>query len=175
MSAIRLQFKDYIFPANPYSVKICGAKTLCDQKAPGWRTTTQEICAEPLAVTVQGELYGKDAREQMHTMLALQRERGSGELCIPYDDSRRVFFEELTFTIAADGEKITYTAVFREDMQTQKKICAITQTTVMDGENLFDIAARCGVALEALIERNGLRSPFDITEGQVIRLYDDLA
>ena len=32
-----------------------------------------------------------------------------------------------------------------------------------------------GVPLEALIQRNGLRSPFDITEGQEILIHDDLA
>ena len=107
MSAVRLQFKDFLFPANPYTVEISTAKTLSDQKAPGWRTTTQEICADPAVITVQGELYGDTAREEMHAMTALQRESGSGELYIPYDDSRRVFFEKLTFTIAADGEKNT--------------------------------------------------------------------
>lgn len=175
MSAVRLQFKDYAFPANPYTLRISAAKTLTSQKAPGWHTATQEICADPLTITAEGELYAGEAREQMHAMLALQRETGSGELYIPYDDSRRVFFEELTFTIAADGETITYTAVFKEDMQTPKKICAVTTTTAEAGENLFDIAARCGVSLEKLIERNNLKSPFDITEGQEVLLHDDLA
>lgn len=175
MSAVRLQFKDFLFPANPYTVEISTAKTLSDQKAPGWRTTTQEICADPAVITVQGELYGDTAREEMHAMTALQRESGSGELYIPYDDSRRVFFEKLTFTIAADGERITYRAVFKEDMRAPKPICVVTKTAVQSGENLFDIAARCGVPLEALIQRNGLKSPFDITEGQEILIHDDLA
>lgn len=175
MSAVRLKFKDYVFPANPYAVEIVCAKTLSDQKAPGWHTATQEICANPAVITVQGELYGEDAREQLHNLSALQRESGSGELYIPYDDSRRVFFEQFAFSIAADGEKITYKAVFKEDMQTPKKICAITKTTVQSGENLFDIAARCGISVEELLTKNSLKSPFDIQEGQEILLHDHLA
>ena len=73
MSAVRLQFKDFLFPANPYTVEISTAKTLSDQKAPGWRTTTQEICADPAVITVQGELYGDTARDARHDRPAARK------------------------------------------------------------------------------------------------------
>ena len=102
----------------------------------------------------------------------MQSEKDSGYLQIPYADTYDAFFEKIEFKISAKNEKIIYKATFKENQKEKLDTVKITKTTVLKGENLFDISARTGISVEKLIEINNLKSPFDIEENREVTLYE---
>lgn len=171
MKSVRLKYKGYTFPKNPKSIVISASKHLSENKINGYRTQTTEICKNPCIITVEGGIT-QNITEETEKLKKLQSEKDSGYLQIPYADTYDAFFEKIEFKISAKNEKIIYKATFKENQKERLDTVKITKTTVLKGENLFDISARTGISVEKLIEINNLKSPFDIEENREVTLYE---
>lgn len=83
-----------------------------------------------------------------------------------------LFLKKSNLKYLQKTKKIIYKATFKENQKEKLDTVKITKTTVLKGENLFDISARTGISVEKLIEINNLKSPFDIEENREVTLYE---
>ena len=170
MNSVLMSYRGVSFSVNPKTVKTGYAKTLAVSLPLSGNAAATELAAQPATVSGRGSFCGKNARAQAQTLLSVFQETGSAWLFTPVLSPMKAFFTALEFSVDAAEEKIDFTFTFTEDKGKTAGRFDFGYTVAQAGENLFDIAARTGVPIETVMERNDFETPFAVKEGERVWL-----
>ena len=166
----KMRFKGFSFDVNPNFIeirhrRIINEKALLNGKS---RVTGGALC--PAEITGRGSFYGVSAPEKLQMLESLHKKGGEGWLYLPQGGAYKVYFKELTFSFNADKNRYEYSFVFVECTNSKKPSFDFSYTVADDGENLFQIARRCRVPVERLMELNDFATPFSVDPGDKVVL-----
>ncbi|MCD7797420.1 MAG: LysM peptidoglycan-binding domain-containing protein [Clostridiales bacterium] len=80
---------------------------------------------------------------------------------------------EFTYELDSRKQGASYTFSFIEDCSHTTANKKFMFSYAFGSENAFDITYRCGVAVDDIMRLNNIKTPFDITEGERLRLYEN--
>lgn len=167
---IKLKYKAFEFPENPAEISIDKSKNISARSLPGSGSAVEEVSRGAAVIRISGGFYGADRELSASRLCALHDEYGAGPLYLPGGEFFYAFFSALKLIRNAAECRIDYELVFTEDERYKKARAKRDCTVAAGGENAFDIAARCGCTVEHIVEKNSLKTPFDIIEGQRLKI-----
>ncbi len=170
MTLLNMRYKSFVFPSNPAKTEVLSSKSIACLPLLGGDFNADEIAKNASVITVSGSFYGEDALQTVRELSRVFNEGGEGWLFLPSGRCFLACFKSLLITENADKGGISYEAVFLEKSALRGKSHPFGYTFAQAGENAFDIAERCGISVEELMECNTVRNPFDIEEGDRIWL-----
>lgn len=170
MKQCKMKYKGFEFPCNPSVLEIKASRNVSKAAIVGRGEAAFDICANAREAVGEGRFFGEGAFENASRLEALCRSGGAGWLYLPGGECFRAHFKELTIKQDANKNEVFYSFKFIEHESFEKASYSPDCTAVKDGENLFDVAHRCGVSVEALLELNNLKSPFDVKAGEAVAL-----
>lgn len=167
---IKMRYKDFEFPQNPTQIKITRTKNINESPLFDVGSAVEEVSRNAAQITVSGKILGEESFALLSRLQMLQEQRGAGTLFLPGGEYFDAYFEKLETVRNASLNLVEYTAVFRENESHRKPEIDFGFTYAQAGENAFDIANRCSVTVESIMQANDFMSPFDITEGSRVVL-----
>lgn len=167
---IKLTYKDFTFPENPSDISIKKSKKINTCSLPGAGSAVEETSRNASVISISGRFYGEDREMLASRLCELHDQCGAGALYLPGGEFFNAFFSELSLKRNASENCISYGMAFIEDDRYKKARFSSEHVRARSGENAFDIANRCGVSVEEIIEKNSLKTPFDIREGQEVSI-----
>lgn len=166
MRLIKMKYKDFEFEKNPQSVEIAKTKKISRRAVFSKGDSVCEISGNAAVITAKGRLYGDDAQLIADELKRLHDKRGSGMLLLPCGSCYDAYFSSLELKSGAQEGYIDYSLEFIENENHRLPSVDFGFTYALEGENAFDIANRCSVAVESIMKNNDLKTPFDIKEGE---------
>lgn len=167
---MRMQYKDFIFPSNPRNIKVSSSVNCSEKPVYGQNSDVQGVSVNPSVITGNGEFYFEKGEDGCSYLMHLLRQATSGWLFVPSSPPMKAFLTEFSFEKNAQKGCCTYSFEFKEDCTDKSETVLFAQTIARKGENMFEIANRCNVDVSAIMRLNDFKTPFDIKEGDVVRL-----
>ena len=170
MECIKMSYKGFQFPVNVSSIEADYSKKVKSVIIPRGSARAQEICFNPTVIKGAGCFTGRDANEKANMLMTAFQSKGSAYLFSPVFSPMRMYFSKLK--MSADSEKgcIEYRFTFIEEVNSKGRRYDFGYTFALPEENLYDVANRCGVRVEKLVEANGVKDLFSLNEGDKIWL-----
>ena len=170
MKCIKMSYRGVEFPVNVKSIRASLSKKISTSHIPKGSARAQEICFNPTVISAGGSFTGKDAEKKAHMLLRAFGEEGAEYLFSPLFSPMKMFFSELELNADAENNCINYTFTFVEEVRKKRSRYDFGYTFALSGENLFEVANRCGVSFEQIAEANGSRDMFSVREGDKLWL-----
>lgn len=167
---MNLTFKDYELPVNPKKIELVTDTNIHCAPVYDGKSAVENVSVNPITVKCSGELYGKEGRQCCDRLQQLLREKQSGWLFAPEISPMDAFFTYFCFNRCAGRDAIAYEMRFTENCNEAKGLFELEYTVCKAGENVFDIAQRCCVTPEHIMQCNNFITPFDISEGERVEL-----
>lgn len=167
---IRLKYKDFEFEQNPAEISVEKSKDISERSLPSAGSAVEEIAQKAAGITVNGRFYGAGSAETAAKLSALYDDGGAGPLILPDGRFFSAYFTSIYLKQNAAENSVEYKLCFTEESgggcyKMQRRF-----VFAKSGENCFDIAYANSVKLEDIIELNGFKTPFDLQEGQRVRI-----
>lgn len=170
MKLVPMRFKGVQWHHNPKELVFECDKTVKELNSPNGTTYIQNMGRKNMVISGTGELYGTDCLEQLDRLLSLFREGGQGVLAIPKITPVYAVFESLKIKGEPKPDVLEYSFVFREVME-KKKQDKIDVYTVENGECLWDVSYKFGVAIDTLVKLNpSVKRPDIPLDGKAVKL-----
>lgn len=171
MKTVKIKYKDYEFPSNPSSIEISSKRRLGITPVFSKKSVTESICVSPAVITAKGTLYCDNAVGECERINELLKQNGSGMLRCPGVYPMKAFMSDFVYKIESDTNAVKYSITFTQDCDnSHSDEVLFSYTIAKDGENAFDIAHRCLVTVDDIMKLNEFRSPFDIKEGERVKI-----
>lgn len=170
MQLLKMRFKDYVFPSNPAGIEILCSKSISESSLINGDFNASENSKNASVIKAEGAFFGEAAQEQLKCLSRLFNEGGEGWLFLPDGRCFQAYFKSLKTSESADKSSISYSLTFVEKSAGRTEDYLFGYTFAQSGENAFDIAARCKISIEDLMDCNCIKTPFDIEEGDRIWL-----
>lgn len=162
---MKLKYKNFEFIQNPQKITVKKSKSVGLKPLPGLGTEAQEICDDAAVIKIYGRFYGKDGDKAVKKLYALQAQKQAGALLLPGGDYFNAYFTSFETTRNAAENYISYEAQFTESQIGKNSSFVCKSTFAQNGENAFEIAARCGVSVEKIMKLNSFKTPFEVPAG----------
>ena len=148
----RMSFRDFIFPVNPYIIRISHKRSVSDRKIPFSDDVVSDMGLNSRIIKGEGEFFGSSAENDFRRLREMH-EKGEGMLYVPSQKSVYAYFSELEL-IGRDIEGvIKYSFTFIESRE--KKSIKEASGMISDGRHsLWDYSYISGTDIETLIELN---------------------
>lgn len=149
----KMSFGNFIFPVNPYMIKISHKRTAAVQKVPNGNDLVSDMGVSGRIISGEGELFGDGCEEQFLMLKRTFEKGGAGVLYIPSQEPVLAVFKELEFRADDIEGVIKYSFTFVESFESRvpKKF----RKRIADGvRTLWDIAYENGAEIETLMELN---------------------
>ncbi len=167
---IRLKYKDFEFPQNPAAISVEKSKDISERSLPSAGSAVEEIAEKAAKITVSGKFYGRQSDEAAAKLTALHDDPGAGALILPDGEFFSAYFSYIRINRNAAENSVEYELGFTENIcgktYKRKRMFVFAES----GENCFDIAAANSVKIEKIMELNGFKTPFELSEGQRVRI-----
>lgn len=167
---IRLKYKDFEFEQNPAEISVEKSKNISERSLPSAGSAVEEIAQNAASITVSGRFYGVGSAQTAAKLAALYDDEGAGPLFLPDGRFFSAYFSSFYTNLNAAENSVEYKLVFKEESGGASYKKERSFVFAKDGENCFDIAYANSVKLEDIIELNGFKTPFDVQEGQRVRI-----
>ncbi len=167
---IRFKYKDFEFPQNPAQIRVERSKEISERSLPSAGSAVEEIAQRAVRITVSGRFYGDEASAAAARLSALYDDSGAGELYLPNGEYYSAYFTELDLRQNAAESAVEYSLSFTQEKSGGCYRARRNFVFVKNGENCFDIANATGAAVEDIVKRNGFKTPFDLQEGQRVKI-----
>lgn len=167
-----IAYKGFVWPNNPERMVYTTEEETDTALLPGNGSRVERIAAQPRQVSGEGFFYGPLAQARMNELEQVFFDKSPGTLFLPGRRPMQAYFTRLTVQEQVKKDTVGYQFVFLEDSKSalQAKSTPAATTVVRQGENLYHIAHRTGIAVEELADRNTLPGCFDLREGMQVRL-----
>lgn len=166
---VKMKFGDFEFPTNPAQLEVSASTNVKSSPIFGIGSSVQNVSREPVTVKGSGRFYGEDA-EQSCAFLQHMLRRGKSEvLFIPSAGSLNAYLTRFTYGRDVSGGA-SYSFEFTENCNNKSELCAVKEITAAEGDNAFNIAARCGVSVNEIMRKNNFKNAFDINAGDRVRI-----
>lgn len=167
---MKMRFKDFTFPSNPSSLEIGTSTRVSTASVFGKTSEVSNVSVNPTIIRGSGEFYGERAQEHCAYLQHLLRLKTSGALLLPSEHGYNAYLTDFTFKRNADKNAVCYSFTFTEDCSSRAEERQFYYTVAHAGENAFDIAHRCSVSVNTIMQKNDFKTPFDIDEGERVVL-----
>ena len=169
-----MRFKDYPWPHNPEVCAVERRRRLAVHPVPFGNCVIQDLGSTYRVLRGEGEFVGQGAYEEFRRLSDVFQEGGAGILVHPVWKTERALFAALTveeeplpdyvrysfefwedwdgYTAALTEVEVEITEVETAETLSEKRESAVY--TVRNGDTLWGIAKRYGVALTAVIAAN---------------------
>ena len=165
-----IRYKGYSFEHNPETLRISTVKSVAEQDVILGRSIVREFGEKNRIITGEGKIVGEDCMYQFLRLYKVKEERGSGVLSIPSVKPFFAFFRSLEFLAEPAPNLITYRFVFVEEGG-KSLTPAQSSYTLEDGEDLWDVSHKFGLAVEKLIELNNfIKRPEEVGARDEVRV-----
>ncbi len=170
MKEFKMRFKDFVFPSNPKKIEISTKRDIAVASLFSSKSDVQSISQKPIVVSGNGTFYGNEA-EGVCTLLSHLLKQGTpGELHCPSLYPINAYFEQFTYSENAMKDGLDYSFSFIEVCSDKKESVELDYTFALMDENAFDIAKRMNVSVDKIMDLNDFPNPFNITEGERVKL-----
>lgn len=170
MQLMKMKYKAFEFQANPSLIEVSKSKKINERPLLDAGSAVREISKNAAVISVQGRFYGENAQTLAYELEILNDEKGPGWLFLPNGDCFDAYFKSLNLKMDASKNSVYYSAVFVENENHKLYKSEFPYTVALDHENAFDIAERCGVSVESIMQHNDIKTPFDIKKGDKVVL-----
>lgn len=170
MRCIKMSYKGFEFPVNTGSIKAELSKKINTFHIPKGSARAQEICFNPAVISGGGSFTGDTAEEMAHMLIRAFQSEGAAYLFSPLFSPMKMYFSDLKLSADAENNQINYSFTFVEESADKRKRYEFGYTYALAGENLFDVANRCGVSFEKIAGANSSRDMFSVNEGDKLWL-----
>lgn len=167
---IKLKYKDFEFEQNPAEISVEKSKEISERSLLSAGSAVEEIAQKAARITVNGRFYGAHSGENAAKLAALYEDDGAGELTLPDGRYFKAYFTSLSLNQNAAENSAQYKLCFTEESPGNCYKRLRSYVFAKADENCFDIAYANSVKLEDIIELNGFKTPFDVQEGQKVRI-----
>lgn len=117
-----LQYRDFVFPHNPASIKVTGTDQVATHFRPGQGDAVQRLGRRARRVTCSGSFFSATFRQTLAQLESL-RQKAAGDqpglLFLPGMEPFPAYLEQFVFDAKGDGKVISYTIVFVEAQAVQ--------------------------------------------------------
>lgn len=166
----KMKFKDYVFDVNPSHIEVRHKRSINEKRLLNGRSRVQSGALHPAEIYGKGCFYGDTAYERLAVLEALHKKGGAGWLYLPQGSAYKVYFKELTVSFNSDKNRYEYSFLFAECTNNKKPLYDFSFTIARENENLFQLADRCSVGIERLMELNDYKTPFSVSAGDRVVL-----
>lgn len=170
MHLMKMKYKDFEFPLNPSVIKVKHSRNISEKSLFDSDSAVYNISKNASVISGEGSFFGEKAFEYAGELEKINKESSSGWLFLPNGSCFDAYFKELTIKSDAKKNDVFYTFTFIENCNHKKNEREIEFVYAKEGENLFDVAYRCGISLETILELNNFKNPFDISVGDKVVL-----
>ena len=149
----KMSFGNFIFPVNPYLIRITQQRTVAEQKVPFGDNIISDMGQNSRRISGEGEFYGEDARQSFLRLKEVFEKSGCNVLYLPSQKPMYAAFASLELIGEDVGDVIRYRFSFVEHFgkKTAKKL---TQK-IADGKRcLWDYAYESNLPVETLLRLN---------------------
>ena len=167
--ASNFQFAGFTFK-NPEEFKTENSKNINEVQLINGKSKTEAGATLPQSATVKGYFFGSNAVSSVNTLKALQKSGAPAWLYLPNGTAIFAHLKTVTATFSATRNAYYYELTFIEAVGNKNARRKLLTTTAEEGENMFHIAKRTGVQIEKLMKINNLKTPFDVSAGDEVRL-----
>lgn len=167
---IRLKYKDFEFEQNPAEISVEKSKDISERSLLSAGSAVEEIAQKAAQITVSGNFYGADSGKNAAKLAALYEDDGAGELILPDGRFFKAYFTSLSLNQNAAQNSVQYKLGFTEENGGGCYKRQRSYVFAKADENCFDIAHANSVKLEDIMKLNNLKTPFDVQEGQKVRI-----
>ena len=152
----KMSFRDFIFPVNPYIIRISHKRSVSDD-------VVNDMGLNSRIIKGEGEFFGIGA-ENDFCRLKEMHEKGEGMLYVPSQKPVYAYFSELELIGRDIDGVIKYSFTFIESRE--KKSIKDVAEMISDGRHsLWDYSYISGTDIETLIELNcDIKRPDDIIQ-----------
>lgn len=165
---MKAKYKGFELPVNPSCLEVLSS-TNCESKGSiSANSFCENVFVNPTVVTGQGELYGDKGGEYCSLIQNMLKSTSSDWLFIPGFAPIKAFLTEFKYSRSVSNGAYQYSFKFVEDCKGKSAKRFVAYTIAQRGENAFDIADRCGIAVDDVMSLNDFKSPFDISEGEKV-------
>ena len=181
-----MRFKNYIWPYNPKTYEIAYQKQVVSHKVPFGNYILQNMGRTNRILRGTGEFIGADAYAQFKKLATVFYEETPGMLIHPVWQISKAYFVALSLKQAPREDYVSYSFEFWEHSPIIKSVRRTDSDTivggntgdaeenwytVVSGDNLWNIANRYGMTLDALLVLNPqIKNPNLIYPGDKIRV-----
>lgn len=166
---IKMKFKDYEFPCNPTAVKTEFSENIKENPLFGKSSAVYCISHNAAVITCEGSVWGESAGEFISRLHILRSSKNPGWLFLPDGNCFNAFLSAVSFLEDAKKNCVSYKITFVENCSEKDDEYNFGFTYAKKGENMFDIAFRCGKTIDALMAANDFENPFSVKEGKKVK------
>ncbi|MBQ5562141.1 MAG: DNA circularization N-terminal domain-containing protein [Clostridia bacterium] len=166
----KMSYKDFIFPVNPYLIKISRKKNTAVHKIPFYADKVMDLGEQNRVITGEGEFFGSDCLEQFERLKEVFASKNGGILYIPSQKPLLAVFDSLELIAQDIQNVIKYSFRFIEIKDNDNNI---PEYIISDGnKSLWDYSYLFGIDIETLVRINTdiLRPDIPITHGRRVNL-----
>lgn len=169
MTAV-MRFRNLTWRFNPHTVKISSKTDTSENHIPFGNNITESFGRNVRTVTGEGYLCGEDCFSQYRDLWKLYKENVSGILSLPEFLVMKAYFSSIEIIGEPSDNLIRYIFTFTEVIE-DKSDPLDTSCVALKNQSLWDISYIYNISVEELLALNtNLKHPFDLAEGQVIKL-----
>lgn len=165
---MKMKFKNFEFPTNPSVIEVKTSSNICYSPMLSGTSVVENTSVNTTVITGSGVFYGDKGEEYCIYLQHLLKQKRSGALLLPSCVGMEAYLTRLDYKKDTNLNKITYSFEFVEKCSDKQEIRLFCFTYAKAEENAFDIANRCGVSVESIMQKNDLLSPFSIKKGDKV-------
>lgn len=148
----KMSFGDYIFPINPYLIKLTHKKQIAEQHIPMNGSVVSDMGRLTVRISGEGEFCGENCREDFEALKRLYECSSAEMLYIPSQKPVYAVFERLEL-IGSDVEGVirySFSFVGSSEAPAGKR-----RSATGDGKKcLWDISYESGIDIDSLADMN---------------------
>ncbi len=170
MHLMKMKYKNFEFPLNPYLIKVKHSRNIAENPIIDSDSAVYNVSKNASVISGEGCFFGEKAFDFASELERLSKSDSSGWLFIPSGNCFDAYLKDLTIKSDAKRSEVFYSFTFIENCNHSNNQREIDFIYANKDENFFDIANRCEIPIEKLLELNNRKNPFDIYDGDKVVL-----
>ncbi len=167
---MRMRYRELDFINNPSQWEVKSSQAVKASPARSGRSAVRGAVKNPCVISGSGKVYSEEGEDWCARMSCYSDDGKSGWLFTPLHTPFEAFLTSFSYKKSSGSEAFIYSFEFTEKCDGRGYEAPLDCTVARSGENAFDIAHRCGISVDRLEELNSFIPPFEISEGECIRI-----
>lgn len=163
---MRMRFGPFTFLQNPRWLQVQSRGVENQQRLLSGGVCVTSAGRQATVINGKGCWYGQRALELAQALRRMVLPGKAYWLFAPGAEPMQAYLTKFDYACTTARDGVEYSFTFTENCDWSPRYAPYGSTVVRAGETAFDVAARTGVSVDIVVERNRLSSPFDLTEGE---------
>lgn len=166
----KMHFKNFCFEINPAFIEIMHNRNIDCQPLLNGISSVKNGSVLPVEIQGRGYFFGERASEHASVLEMLHKKEEPGWLYLPSGQAYYAFLKKLSISFDALKNRYNYSFLFIENVNGKRPVRLFDFTVAGENENMFEIAKRCRISVERLMELNNYKNPFEVKAGDRVVL-----